>query len=31
MGLEMRQALPAMEENIRLLGRKCMDAVRGRL
>ncbi len=31
MGLEMRQALPAMEENIRLLGRQCMDAVRGRL
>jgi formiminotetrahydrofolate cyclodeaminase len=31
MGVEMRQALPAMEDNIRVLGRKCMDAVRGRL
>ena len=31
MGVEMRQALPAMEEEIRLLGRRCMDAVRGRL
>ena len=31
MGVEMRQALPAMEEEIRLLGRRCVDAVRGRL
>ena len=31
MGVEMRQALPAMEEEIRLLGRRSMDAVRGRL
>ena len=31
MGVEMRQALPAMEEEVRLLGRRCMDAVRGRL
>ena len=31
MGVEMRQALPAMEDNIRGLGRQGLDAVRGRL
>ena len=31
MGETMRQALPKMEEEIRILGRACMDAVRSRL
>ena len=31
MGETMRQALPHMEEEIRILGRACMDAVRSRL